>query len=137
MKSAMTNAEGLAALAALGAPATGAFLEPKLEGLNSNTGIINFNTLLTGITVFGFHAGGAGDGQQGTFFFSADAGAGVNIITITDRLNSKATGLSNAALFQTGVPAVPEPGTWAMMLLGFGAIGLSMRRRTKPTLQLA
>ncbi|NTZ42124.1 PEP-CTERM sorting domain-containing protein [Altererythrobacter sp. SALINAS58] len=25
--------------------------------------------------------------------------------------------------------AVPEPGTWAMMLLGFGAIGFAMRRR--------
>jgi hypothetical protein len=32
----------------------------------------------------------------------------------------------------TGLPvpgAVPEPATWAMMLLGFGAIGLTMRRR--------
>lgn len=28
-----------------------------------------------------------------------------------------------------GVGAVPEPGTWAMMLLGFGAIGFAMRRR--------
>jgi len=27
--------------------------------------------------------------------------------------------------------AVPEPGTWAMMLVGFGAIGYSMRRRRK------
>ena len=27
------------------------------------------------------------------------------------------------------VPAVPEPATWGMMLLGFGAIGASMRRR--------
>jgi hypothetical protein len=25
--------------------------------------------------------------------------------------------------------AVPEPGTWAMMLLGFGAVGFAMRRR--------
>jgi hypothetical protein len=34
--------------------------------------------------------------------------------------------------------AVPEPGTWALMLLGFGGIGFAMRRRQKPVLaQLA
>ena len=34
--------------------------------------------------------------------------------------------------------AVPEPGTWATMLLGFGAIGLAFRRRRPKTLaQLA
>jgi hypothetical protein len=27
--------------------------------------------------------------------------------------------------------AVPEPGTWAMMLLGFGAVGFTMRRQRK------
>jgi hypothetical protein len=32
------------------------------------------------------------------------------------------------------VGAVPEPGTWAMMLLGFGGIGVAMRRRRKPAL---
>lgn len=31
----------------------------------------------------------------------------------------------------TTIPAVPEPATWAMMLLGFGGIGYSMRRRRK------
>jgi len=30
--------------------------------------------------------------------------------------------------------AVPEPGTWGMMLLGFGGIGLAMRRRRRPAL---
>ena len=30
--------------------------------------------------------------------------------------------------------AVPEPGTWAMMLLGFGAIGFSVRRKRGVTL---
>ena len=28
-------------------------------------------------------------------------------------------------------PAVPEPATWAMMLIGFGAIGQQMRRKRK------
>jgi hypothetical protein len=28
--------------------------------------------------------------------------------------------------------AVPEPGTWAMMLLGFAGIGIAMRRQRKP-----
>jgi PEP-CTERM motif-containing protein len=29
------------------------------------------------------------------------------------------------------VPGVPEPSTWAMMLLGFGAVGVAMRRRRR------
>jgi len=34
-----------------------------------------------------------------------------------------------ASVGQPGTPgAVPEPGTWAMMLLGFGAVGFAMRR---------
>ena len=32
---------------------------------------------------------------------------------------------------------VPEPGTWAMMLLGFGVVGYSMRRRKRPVLAAA
>jgi hypothetical protein len=37
----------------------------------------------------------------------------------------------------TQVGAVPEPGTWAMMLVGFGAIGASMRRARRDTARLA
>jgi len=29
---------------------------------------------------------------------------------------------------------VPEPSTWAMMLLGFGAMGFALRRRKRPAL---
>jgi hypothetical protein len=35
------------------------------------------------------------------------------------------------------INAVPEPGTWAMMLLGFGAAGYAMRRRRVPVLAQA
>jgi len=30
------------------------------------------------------------------------------------------------------VPAVPEPSTWGLMLLGFGAIAVLMRRKRNP-----
>ncbi len=37
-----------------------------------------------------------------------------------------------------GVTAVPEAGTWAMLLLGLGAVGFAMRKtRVRPTPKLA
>jgi hypothetical protein len=36
-----------------------------------------------------------------------------------------------------GEAAVPEPSTWAMMLLGFGAAGFALRRGRKPKLATA
>jgi len=33
--------------------------------------------------------------------------------------------------------AVPEPATWAMMIMGFGMVGATMRRRNKPAARLA
>ena len=42
------------------------------------------------------------------------------------------SGMAFSGITVAGVPignAVPEPGTWAMMLLGFGAVGFAMRRR--------
>lgn len=56
-------------------------------------------------------------------------------------LNTSAFGNGSLAPIVTGLdnpggeaflPAVPEPSTWAMMVLGFGAIGIAMRRRRKP-----
>ena len=42
-------------------------------------------------------------------------------------------GYSHITVYDEAGP-VPEPATWAMMLLGFGGIGMAMRRRRKPSL---
>jgi hypothetical protein len=48
------------------------------------------------------------------------------------------TGTSGGSGALTGnvtiTSAIPEAGTWAMMLLGFGAIGLTIRSRRRPAL---
>jgi len=49
-----------------------------------------------------------------------------------------ATGAAFAARNTTDVAtAVPEPATWAMMLMGFGAVGGALRSRRKATLRHA
>lgn len=56
---------------------------------------------------------------------------GLTAGTIT--INWAGTNQSNdfTAVFNVGVAAaaVPEPGTWAMMIFGFGAVGYSLRSR--------
>jgi hypothetical protein len=40
-------------------------------------------------------------------------------------------GFKISSIIVNPAPAVPEPATWAMMLIGFGAVGYSMRRSRK------
>jgi hypothetical protein len=54
--------------------------------------------------------------------------AGTFTLTIRGTPGTQSGSLGGTVAFQN-MAAVPEPGTWAMMLLGFGAIGFSMRRR--------
>ena len=51
--------------------------------------------------------------NTGTFNLSGGFTAGPATLTIT----------------RAAVTAVPEPGTWALMLVGFGGLGVAMRRR--------
>ena len=53
-------------------------------------------------------------------------GAGNHTLTVTGNIVS---GPSASYSGTINFGAVPEPATWAMMLLGFGGIGMAMRRR--------
>ena len=71
---------------------------------------------------------------NGSNFFGISGTAGERFTGFTFAGNPTTTGIADFRQLRLGnvqsaVAAVPEPGTWAMMLLGFGAIGASMRRR--------
>lgn len=44
-------------------------------------------------------------------------------------LDDSSTRVPGALHVDPGTPAVPEPATWAMLVLGFGLVGAGMRRR--------
>jgi hypothetical protein len=91
-------------------------------------GLLTFNQALFGDVVIGVHVGNTGTAttptlQDQSVFFLFSGLTGQTSIDLAGLTN----GFSNAALYQNGSPA-PEPATWAMMLLGFGGIGMAMRR---------
>ena len=99
---------------------------------------LNFGTTMFGLTIVGAHFGNV-DGPAGnvSVFWLFDFGTtGANFVTLDNP-----QGWSNAALYTTGSPppppTVPEPATWAMMLVGFGAAGAAMRRNRRKTAMLA
>jgi hypothetical protein len=52
-------------------------------------------------------------------------------------LRDKGFDVRRLGFFTTGVGAVTEPSTWAMMILGFAVIGAITHRRRKSTMLAA
>ena len=77
---------------------------------------VNFNILSTGTQEFR------------NLLNQALISGGNNIISVTGTTGGEAAFSGNLSFAATS--PVPEPATWAMMLMGFGAVGYSMRRRT-------
>ena len=93
---------------------------------NQDANPIDFLTSLSGKTVIGIHFGGGNTGYNGTGFWLLDVPVGTDKITW---YSDTQKGISNAGLYLTQVPpAVPEPTTWALLLVGFAAVGAAMRR---------
>jgi hypothetical protein len=70
--------------------------------------------------------------KAGNGFVLYDAAVlGSNWSTIGLSDDNKLKNVSHIAFFgtQAAPPAVPEPATWAMFLMGFGAVGYSLRSR--------
>ncbi len=81
------------------------------------------------------------DGVLTTYGFTAGVGSGWNgqFTGAIDDLRFGVDGQEAAAFnFEVAsVAAVPEPASWAMMIVGMGAIGGSLRRRAKTAVRLA
>ena len=60
-------------------------------------------------------------------------GAGTHTLKVLGSWGTKGGAYSGTLNFD----AVPEPATWALMILGFAGIGAAMRRRRAPALRLA
>jgi len=109
-------------------PATQAY-DPTADGFYVFWAAISGTTTLPGNS-------GTNDSYLSTLGQSLAPGSYiVGFLQQTDDYGATA---NSGAIFETG--GVPEPSTWAMMLLGFGATGIAIRRsrrRNVPATQLA
>lgn len=81
----------------------------------------------------------AQNSERLNFAFLSGLGFNPNVNdTYSATLTSGGRSLTAYAQIGSGAPAVPEPATWAMMLLGLGAVGFQLRRsRKRPALLTA
>jgi hypothetical protein len=98
----------------------------KVNAGGSGQNVFDFNGALDGDVWIGIHKGKGGkDGFEGTGFFRLTA-------SDLDAVSLNLKGASSAVVYAQH-SAVPEPGTWAMLLVGFGAMGAAMRKRKLAT----
>lgn len=87
-------------------------------GTGFSAGGFNLNACGLDLSAFGIANGGSVSSLRLSFF---DDGTTVST-ALVGALNSDSVG-----------GAIPEPATWAMLIAGFGLVGVSMRRRTAAT----
>lgn len=106
--------------------------------VNPVTGALVFNNINQGLGVVGYQGGLFSDSFLAITIGDAYSAFGQPQNVISDSFNALRNGSPIAgfptagfwtATLPTVAPAVPEPATWAMMVLGFGGIGFAIRRK--------
>jgi hypothetical protein len=89
--------------------------------------------------VFSFLDQLIGEGDTKFGFAASNGESIVNLSWSADDPPGQITTIKQVRIDLTNPGDIPEPSTWAMMLLGFGATGIAIRRsrRKAPTAQLA
>jgi len=113
-----------------------------LNGVNANN--VLWNLLGTSGNILQTSGGAGNCGQsatclQGTFLATHGGNFQFSNLGLTGRLVNTGGNMQivSGSAFNAPPPPVPDATTWAMMLLGFGAIGASMRHRRRKALQTA
>jgi hypothetical protein len=70
-------------------------------------------------------------GQNWTLAITADNQVIRSVHFQTPCPNNVCTGFTDFRQLRIDVAAIPEPATWAMMLLGFGAVGMAVRGKRR------
>lgn len=125
------------------------FAEGSFSVFNSadSTGFTLTNGLITGANFFANFDDSANVRQQLRLNCTSSVACGGTAAGLNSLINNF-TALSKGTGNQLGFPgatysavtatsAVPEPATWGMMILGFSAMGLMMRRRQKEAVSYA
>ena len=124
------------------------------DGVNSGNIILDVSDLLANsVTEAQFFMGSTTAGEEWILYGQCGATCFTVLLTGTDELtwhDLPDWGSYSAYAFSAGNPgdnvllgglsltqSVPEPATWAMMLLGFGAMGIAFRRQKRSAKALA
>lgn len=106
------------------------------ESTNLNSaGMFAYDSSMNLIDYIAFNNNGNSTGMQSGYYGFSEATADIAYIYF-DNSHIGARNMSYVGPEINQVGPIPEPATWAMMLLGFGAIGWASKRRTASRNQL-